>query len=80
VLGRAGVDLSAVPAALAAAERLAQAARTAGTPVIFAGLQTSADTYSAAWSEWMRRRGQAAARPSAARASPARQARCAPLH
>ena len=59
VLGRIGVDLSAVPAALAAAERLAQAARAAGTPVIFAGLQTSAETDSAAWSEWMRRRGQA---------------------
>ncbi len=58
-LGKAGVDLSAVPAALAAAERLAQAARAAGTLVIFAGLQTREDTDSAAWSEWMHRRGQA---------------------
>ena len=63
VLGRAGVDLSAVPAALAAAERLALAARAARLPVIFAGLQTSEGADSAAWSEWMRRRGQAAGEP-----------------
>ncbi len=56
-LGLAGVDLSAVPDALAAAERLANAARAAGAPVIFVGLQTSAETDSAAWSERMRRRG-----------------------
>jgi ureidoacrylate peracid hydrolase len=59
VLGKAGVDLSTVPAAQAAAERLARAARAASAPVIFAGLQTSAETDSAAWAEWMRRRGQA---------------------
>jgi nicotinamidase-related amidase len=59
VLGKVGVDLSTVPTALAAAERLAQAARAANVPVIFAGLQTSAATDSPAWSEWMRRRGQA---------------------
>jgi nicotinamidase-related amidase len=57
-LGRAGVDFSAVPAALAAAERLAETARQAGAPVIFVGLQTSAGTDSAAWSERLRRMGQ----------------------
>jgi nicotinamidase-related amidase len=42
---------------LAAAERLAGAARSAGAPVIFVGLQTTAETDSRAWSERMRRRG-----------------------
>jgi ureidoacrylate peracid hydrolase len=56
-LGRAGVDLSAVPAALAAARRLAVAARAAGAPVTFVGLQTTPGTDSPAWSERMRRRG-----------------------
>jgi ureidoacrylate peracid hydrolase len=58
VLGRAGVDLSAVPAALAAAEPLAAAARASGTPVIFVGLQTTADTDSPAWRMRLRRLGQ----------------------
>jgi nicotinamidase-related amidase len=57
-MGQAGADLSAIPAALAAAQRLAQAARAAGTPVIFVGLQTSAETDSPAWSERLRRLGQ----------------------
>jgi ureidoacrylate peracid hydrolase len=56
-LGRAGVDLSAVPPALAAAERLADAARRAGAPVIFVGLQTSHETDSPAWAERARRLG-----------------------
>jgi nicotinamidase-related amidase len=56
-VGRWGVDLSTVPPALAAAERLAGAARAAGAPVIFIGLMTSAETDSAAWRERMRRRG-----------------------
>ncbi len=56
-LGLVGADLSAVPEALAAAERLAGAARSAGAPVIFVGLQTTAETDSRAWSERMRRRG-----------------------
>jgi len=56
-VGQWGVDLSTVPAALAAAEDLAHAARAAQVPVIFVGLMTSADTDSAAWSERMRRRG-----------------------
>ena len=56
-LGQAGVDLSAVPAALEAAERLAVTARKAGAPVVFVGLQTSADADSPAWAERMRRRG-----------------------
>jgi ureidoacrylate peracid hydrolase len=56
-IGRWGMDLSAVPAALAAAERLADAARAAGAPVIFVGLMTSPKTDSPAWSERMRRLG-----------------------
>jgi nicotinamidase-related amidase len=56
-VGQWGVDLSTVPAALAAAEHLAQAARAAKVPVIFVGLMTSADTDSKVWSERMRRRG-----------------------
>jgi len=51
------VDLSAVPAALAAAGRLVTAARANGVPVVFVGLQTSPEADSAAWSERMRRRG-----------------------
>ena len=56
-LGRLGADLSAVPAALAAAERLAGAARGAGAAVIFVGLRTSPDTDPPAWAERQRRRG-----------------------
>ena len=41
-LGQAGLDLSAVPPALTAAERLAETARRRGAPVVFVGLQTSA--------------------------------------
>ena len=57
VLGAAGVDLGSVPAALAAAERLAEAARETGAPVVFIGLQTSAEEDSPAWAERSRRRG-----------------------
>jgi ureidoacrylate peracid hydrolase len=57
VLGAAGVDLSAVPAALAAAERLVAAARSAGALVIFVALSTSPSTDSPAWAEQMWRRG-----------------------
>jgi ureidoacrylate peracid hydrolase len=56
-LGLAGVDLGTVPAALANAERLAAAARAAGVPVVFVGLQTLPATDSPAWRERMRRRG-----------------------
>lgn len=55
--GRWGLDLSTVPAALAAAERLAEAARSAEVPVVFAGLFTTPLTDSPAWNERMRRRG-----------------------
>jgi nicotinamidase-related amidase len=55
--GQWGLDLSTVPAALAAAERLAQAARAAKIPVVFAGLFTTPETDSSAWNERMRRRG-----------------------
>lgn len=57
VIGRMGVDLSAVTPALAAAERLAEAARTAGAPVIFVGLFTSPQTDSPMWRERMSRQG-----------------------
>jgi nicotinamidase-related amidase len=50
-LGQAGVDLSTVPDALAAAESLAEGARAADLPVIFVGLQTSEKTDSPAWAE-----------------------------
>ena len=56
-LGLAGIDLTAVPVALAAAERLAEVARTAGVAVIFVGLQTGAETDSPAWAERRRRLG-----------------------
>lgn len=56
-LGRAGADLAAVGPALAAAERLAGAARAARVPVVFVGLQTSSPEDSAAWGERLRRRG-----------------------
>ncbi|MDI1365543.1 MAG: cysteine hydrolase [bacterium] len=57
VIGQMGVDLSATVPALVAAERLADAARAAGVPVIFAGLFTSPATDSPAWRERMARRG-----------------------
>jgi nicotinamidase-related amidase len=56
-MGRAGADLSAVPAALAAAERLAAAARWAGAPVLFVALRTQADTDSRIWADRLRRLG-----------------------
>jgi nicotinamidase-related amidase len=56
-MGRWGMDLAAAPSALAAAERLAKAARAAGAPVVFVALMTSPKTDSPAWGERMRRRG-----------------------
>lgn len=56
-MGRAGLDMSVVQPALAAAERLVDAARAANVPVVFVGLQTSVETDSRAWRERMRRRG-----------------------
>lgn len=56
-LGRAGLDLSGVPNALAAAGRLARAARGADVPVLFAALRTQAGTDSPVWRERVRRRG-----------------------
>ncbi len=47
-----------VPAALAAAERLADGARAAGVPVIFVGLQTPANPASPFWTEWTRAAGR----------------------
>jgi nicotinamidase-related amidase len=56
-MGRAGADLSAVPTALAAAQRLADAARAAGAPVVFVALMTAPEDDSAAWAERLRRQG-----------------------
>ena len=57
-LGRAGLDLATVPAALAKAEALAAAARAAGTGVVFIGLHTTAATDSPVWIERARRGGE----------------------
>jgi ureidoacrylate peracid hydrolase len=57
VLGKAGVDMSVVEPALAAARRLADAARAAGAPVVFVGLQTQTAFDSQAWRLRMARRG-----------------------
>lgn len=51
------LDMAAVQPAVAAAERLVEAARGAGVPVVFVGLFTSPETDSASWKERMRRRG-----------------------
>ena len=56
-LGRAGLDMSLVAPALDAAQRLAAAARGAGTPVVFVGLQTQAALDSPAWRVRTLRRG-----------------------
>jgi len=56
-MARLGADLSDVPAALAAAERLAEAARAADVPVVFLGISTSPADDPPAWKEWWRRRG-----------------------
>ena len=56
-LGKAGLDMTVVQPALAAAVRLVDAARAANVPVVFVGLQTSAETDSPAWRERMLRRG-----------------------
>ena len=64
-LGRAGLDMSVVAPAVAAAERLVAEARAAGAPVVFVGLRTSAALDSPAWLERSRRRGSAASEDSA---------------
>lgn len=51
------VDMAAVQPAVAAAERLVDAAREARVPVIFVGLFTTPETDSPSWKERMRRRG-----------------------
>jgi ureidoacrylate peracid hydrolase len=57
VIGQMGVDMSALTPALAAAERLAGAARAVGAPVVFVGLFTSPSSDSPMWRERMTRRG-----------------------
>ena len=56
-MARFGANLGDVPAALAAAERLADGARAAGVRVMFAGMSTHRDDDSPAWRQWTRRRG-----------------------
>ena len=51
-----GVDMGDVPGAIANTEKLIAAARKAGVPVIFVGLETRPETESPVWSERMRRR------------------------
>lgn len=51
------VDMAVVQPAVTAAERLVEAARRAGVPVVFVGLFTSPETDSPTWKERMRRRG-----------------------
>jgi ureidoacrylate peracid hydrolase len=51
------VDMAVVQPAIAAAERLVDAARAAGAPVVFVGLFTTPQTDSPSWKERMRRRG-----------------------
>lgn len=51
------VDMAVVQPAVAAAERLVEAARGAGIPVVFVGLFTSPETDSSSWKARMRRRG-----------------------
>lgn len=50
-------DMAAVQPAVSAAERLVDAARAAGVPVVFVGLFTTPETDSPVWKERMRRRG-----------------------
>jgi len=57
VIGRFGVDLSSAAAALEKAQRLARAARTAGAPVVFVGLETTPQSDPPTLLERMRRRG-----------------------
>jgi ureidoacrylate peracid hydrolase len=56
-LGRAGLDMSVVQPALATAERLVEAARAAGVPVVFVGLMTRPEQDSPAWRTRMLRQG-----------------------
>ncbi|WP_454759791.1 cysteine hydrolase family protein [Caulobacter segnis] len=51
------VDMAVVQPAVTAAERLVEAARGAGVPVVFVGLFTAPETDSPSWKERMRRRG-----------------------
>jgi nicotinamidase-related amidase len=61
-MARSGANLVAVPAALAAASKLARVAREAGARLIFIGLESREQTDSAAWAERLRRKGGAPAR------------------
>jgi len=58
VLGKLGLDMTAPLAAVAQSEKLAAAARAAGVPVVFVGLQTRKELDSPHWKERMRRLGR----------------------
>ncbi len=60
-MGRAGADLSDMPAALAAIADLAGAARRTGVLVVFAHLATRPESDSTVWAERIDRRGGRAA-------------------
>lgn len=58
VLGHCGVDISRLAPAISNINSLVKDARGIGVPVVFIGLQTSPETDSEAWSEWMARQGK----------------------
>jgi ureidoacrylate peracid hydrolase len=58
MLGKLGLDMTAPLAAVAQSEKLAAAARAAGVPVVFVGLQTRKELDSPHWKERTRRLGQ----------------------
>ena len=58
MMGKLGLDMTAPLAAMAQSQKLAAAARAAGVPVVFVGLQTRAELDSRHWKERMRRLGR----------------------
>ena len=51
-----GVDMTSVPAAVEKSGALVEGARAAGVPVVFIGLQTTAEADSTVWTQRLRRR------------------------
>ncbi|HAI72580.1 MULTISPECIES: cysteine hydrolase family protein [Alteromonas] len=58
LLGQYGVDMSRLAPAISNINSLVEDAHRIGLPVVFIGLQTSPETDSEAWSEWMARQGK----------------------
>ena len=56
-MGRAGADLGMTQGAIENAVLLAEAARAASVPCLFARLITRADNETGLWRDWMKRRG-----------------------